>query len=88
MTTADRARNPIGAPAPGKLYARLERHARWTEGHIGDTVAELATLQGFPAGFTFCGTKADQAKQVGNAVPPLIARLLVEANRPVVEAAA
>jgi DNA (cytosine-5)-methyltransferase 1 len=49
------------------------------------TIAELATLQGFPNGFVWTGTKTDQARQVGNAVPPIMAQVLAEANRPVAQ---
>ena len=37
------------------------------------TVAQLAALQSFPAGFAFHGTLSSQHKQVGNAVPPPLA---------------
>lgn len=47
------------------------------------TIAELATLQGFPADWKWTGTKTAQARQVGNAVPPIMAQVLAEANRPV-----
>lgn len=47
------------------------------------TIEELATLQGFPAGYDFLGSRTAQAKQVGNAVPPKLAQVLAEANRPV-----
>lgn len=40
------------------------------------TVAQLAALQSFPAGFAFTGTTTAQHRQVGNAVPPLLARAL------------
>ena len=46
------------------------------------TIAELARLQDFPDGFVWTGTKTDQARQVGNAVPPTMAQVLAEVNRP------
>lgn len=44
------------------------------------TIPELATLQGFPPDWQWCGTKTAQAKQVGNAVPPAFARAIATAN--------
>jgi DNA (cytosine-5)-methyltransferase 1 len=49
------------------------------------TIAELALLQGFPADYQWTGTKTDQARQVGNAVPPIMAQVLADANRPVTQ---
>ena len=46
------------------------------------TIAELARLQDFPDDYEWCGTKTDQARQIGNAVPPTMARVLAEVNRP------
>jgi DNA (cytosine-5)-methyltransferase 1 len=40
---------------------------------------ELAGAQGFPDDYQFTGTKTDQVKQIGNAVPCGLARALVEA---------
>jgi DNA (cytosine-5)-methyltransferase 1 len=40
------------------------------------TVAQLAALQSFPAGFAFTGNLSSQHRQCGNAVPPLLARAL------------
>jgi DNA (cytosine-5)-methyltransferase 1 len=54
-----------------------------SENAIRLTIPELARLQGFPDGFVWTGTKTDQARQVGNAVPPVMAQVLAEANRPV-----
>jgi site-specific DNA-cytosine methylase len=55
-----------------------------SENAIRCTIAELATLQGFPPGYVFTGTKTAQAKQVGNAVPPRLAQVVAEVNRPIV----
>lgn len=42
-------------------------------------VDELAAAQGFPAGYELAGSKADQIKQVGNAVCPGVMRALCHA---------
>lgn len=53
-----------------------------SENAIRLTIRELARLQDFPDDYAWCGTKTDQARQIGNAVPPTMARVLAEANRP------
>jgi DNA (cytosine-5)-methyltransferase 1 len=40
---------------------------------------ELAAAQGFPKGYVFKGTKTQQVKQIGNAVPCNLAKALVKA---------
>jgi DNA (cytosine-5)-methyltransferase 1 len=39
-------------------------------------VRELATLQSFPQSFVFKGASLSQQQQVGNAVPPLLAKAI------------
>jgi len=40
---------------------------------------ELAALQAFPRGYDFVGSRRERVRQIGNAVPPLLAERVVEA---------
>lgn len=47
--------------------------------------AEMAALQGFPKGYNIIGSRREKVRQLGNAVPPPLARRMVEAVLAAVE---
>lgn len=57
-------------------------HPQWENGrnqvNRALTHAEAAVVQGFDDRHLWCGTKADIARQIGNAVPPPLARAIAE----------
>ncbi|NKF07322.1 DNA cytosine methyltransferase [Clostridium gasigenes] len=56
------------------------RKAMWIhpEKNRALSVREAARLQSFPDSFEFLGTKDQQYQQIGNAVPPMLARVIAE----------
>jgi DNA (cytosine-5)-methyltransferase 1 len=63
-------------------------HPQWEPGPNGHRVdrpithLEAARLQSFPSDFLWCGTKIQVAKQIGNAVPPMLAEAIAHHLKP------
>ena len=72
------------SPAP-TLTARFDSFSRGRFGHPVEhrtiTLREGARLQTFPDSFRFFGNREQVARQIGNAVPPLVAKALGETIR-------
>lgn len=49
------------------------------------TVREAARIQTFPDSFRFSGTRSDAFRQIGNAVPPLLGRVVAESILPLTQ---
>lgn len=69
-------RFPDHAPSP-TIDTGHRHHFHYLANRV-PTVRECARLQSFPDKFHFIGNKTEQFRQVGNAVPPLLARTLAK----------
>ena len=73
---AHAAVRPITAPAPTVMFGARSNKVDWVDGASvwRVTPEEAATFQSYPCAFQLRGTRTSQFLQVGNAVPPIVAK--------------
>lgn len=63
---------------PASTVTSKTGSCKWMPTERNLTIDDAAALQSYPAGFVFAGKRADQFLQVGNAVPPALARAVLD----------
>ena len=73
---ANAGRRDSGQPAPTVHFAERMNDVRWVAGgeSVRVSVEEAAALQSFPTDYSWRGSRSAQYRQIGDAVPPLLAR--------------
>lgn len=75
----------LNGNAPARTVDTGHRNLFHYEYNRVPTVRESARMQSFPDDFVFTGTKTQQCRQVGNAVPPLLGQALGKAILEIIE---
>lgn len=75
---------PAGTVLVGSSAGGGRSHIHPSE-HRHITAREAARLQSFPDSYVFCGSSTAQYRQIGNAVPPLLAKAVARAIRRALE---
>lgn len=70
---------PLHPASPPMEYVKKDKW-KFGDGYTRRlSVKECARIQTFPDDFVFCGTLSNKYKQIGNAVPPLLAKHIAKA---------
>ena len=65
-------------PAPTVTGTVGHVGGKQAEGHLNLSTTDAARLQGFPDGYRFQGNKGQISLQIGNAMPPLLADVVLD----------